>query len=295
MIIEKRIPLSYWFNLIKWDMLTVTFFIFAIHYINKYVPDLKIPLPVGTFLGTAIALLLSFKLSHSYDRWWEARKIWGSIVNDSRTLVIQLKSFVGAGAKEKVNIIALRQIAWCYALSNALRNLDLPENIIGLVSSDDLNSLEGQSNIPLTLIDQHSEDIMHLHKDKEINDFQQIQLDSTLLRLVESMGRAERIKNTPFPKTYRMTLHFFIYVFIITMSFSLTEMEDRAEIILLLLISLPFFLLEKISQSIQDPFENKPMDTAMNSISSNIENNIKDLMGVPSSVAVNNDDHFYHL
>ena len=60
-------------------------------------------------------------------------------------------------------------------------------------------------------------------------------------------------------------------------------------------ISLPFFLLEKISQSIQDPFENKPMDTAMNSISSNIENNIKDLMGVPSSAAVNNDDHFYHL
>jgi putative membrane protein len=276
-------------------MLIVSFFILSIHFINKYIPDLKIPLPVGTFLGTAIALLLSFKLSQSYDRWWEARKIWGAIVNDSRTLVIQLKSFSGGGDRSRVNKIALRQIAWCYALANRLRNLDPPDTITSLVSTEDLNSAKEEVNIPLAFIDQHSEDIMRMHQQKEINDFQQIQLDSTLVRLVESMGMAERIKNTPFPKTYRMALHFFIYVFIITLSFSLTEMEDRAEIILLILISLPFFLLEKISQSIQDPFENKPMDTPMTSIAENIETNIKQLINDPSLPAKEGNDSYYIL
>ncbi len=101
MILEKRIPLKYWFREIKWDLLIVSVFSVLIYFFKLYVINLDIPLSIGTFLGTAIALLLSFKLSQSYDRWWEARKIWGAIVNDSRTLVMQLKQF----SKESDNSI----------------------------------------------------------------------------------------------------------------------------------------------------------------------------------------------
>ena len=94
MILEKRIPITYWFKIIKWDLLIVSVFSTVVYFFSKYLIDLNIPISIGTFLGTAIALLLSFKLSQSYDRWWEARKIWGSIVNDSRTFVIQLKTFL---------------------------------------------------------------------------------------------------------------------------------------------------------------------------------------------------------
>lgn len=276
MILEKKIPLKYWFNSIKWDLLIVSLFSTIIYLLSKYLIDFNIPISIGTFLGTAIALVLSFKLSHSYDRWWEARKIWGSIVNDSRTLVIQLKGFVKEGNEEIINKMSYRQIAWCYSLSQNLRNQKSTENISEFISENELNSIKNQKNIPFGLINNQSQDLSILRKENLINDYQQIQIDTTLVNLCASMGKAERIKNTDFPKTYRITLHLFIYIFLITLSFALTDINNLIKIPFMVFISIPFFLLEKIAFNIQDPFENRPTDTPMTSISRTIEINIKE-------------------
>ncbi|WP_316809380.1 bestrophin family ion channel [Pedobacter agri] len=71
------------------------------------------PLGIPAFLGTAISVILSFKLNQSYDRWWEARKIWGSIVGDSRTFVLQLQSFLYTGNDDAILTLCFRYIAWC--------------------------------------------------------------------------------------------------------------------------------------------------------------------------------------
>jgi len=68
--------------------------------------------------------------------------------------------------------------------------------------------------------------MVKLHKEKELNDFQQVQIDATLVRLCAAMGKAERIKNTAFPKTYRLTLHLFIYIFLVTLSLSITHLHS---------------------------------------------------------------------
>ncbi len=281
MILEKRIPITYWFKIIKWDLLIVSIFSSVVYFFSKYLIDLNIPISIGTFLGTAIALLLSFKLSQSYDRWWEARKIWGSIVNDSRTFVIQLKAFSKNKDKELINKMAYRQIAWCYALSQRLRNESSTKNINVFISKQELSSLEHQNNTTLVLLDNQSQDLSTLHKENLINDFQQIQIDNTLVKLCSSMGKVERIKNTTFPKTYRLTLHFFIYIFLITLSLALAKMPNLIEIPLMIFISIPFFLIEKIAFNMQDPFENKPTDVAMTSICRTIEINIKQQIGDP--------------
>jgi len=257
--------------------------------------DLNIPITVGAFLGTAIALLLSFKLSHSYDRWWEARKIWGAIVNDSRTLVIQLKGFIEKENKELTDRMAFRQIAWCYSLSQSLRSENASENINEFISQQELKSIKNQNNIPLALLNKQSQDLSFFHKEKLVNNYQQIQIDNTLVRLCSSMGKAERIKNTPFPKTYRLTLHLFIYIFLIALSFALTEMHSLVEIPFMVFISIPFFLLEKIAFNIQDPFENKPTDTAMTSISRIIEINIKNQLGIENVPEPLTTNKFYIL
>lgn len=104
------------------------------------------------------------------------------------------------------------------------------------------------------------------------------------------MGKAERIKNTAFPKTYRLTLHLFIYIFLIALSFALTEMHNLLEIPFMIFISIPFFLLEKIAFNIQDPFENRATDTDMTNISRTIEINIKqqlDAENVPEPLTTN--------
>ncbi len=288
MILEKKIPLTYWFNSIKWNLLIVSIFSSVLYFSSDYLINLNIPISVGAFLGTAIALLLSFKLSQSYDRWWEARKIWGSIVNDSRTLVMQLHGFTNKENRTVTDRMAYRQIAWCYSLSQDLRNENATENINEFIGQQELNAIRNQNNTPLTLLANQSQDLSILHNDEFINDYQQIQIDSTLVQLCASMGKAERIKNTPFPKPYRLTLHLFIYIFLITLSVSLTEMPSLAEIPFLIFISIPFFLMEKIAFNIQDPFENKPMDIAMTSISRTIEINIKELLGdknIPKPIA----------
>jgi putative membrane protein len=295
MILEKRIPVKYWFNIIKWNLLTVLIFSTIIFFITSYFFYFNIPVSVGAFLGTAISLLLSFKLSQSYDRWWEARKIWGSIVNDSRTLVMQLKSFTQNSNKDITDAMAFRQIAWCYSLSQNLRNQDATKNINEFISEQELKSMEHQKNIPLALLDIQSNDLSILYKENSISDYQQIQIDTTLLKLCASMGKAERIKNTFFPKTYRLTLHFFIYIFLATLSFGLAEMYGVIEIPFMILISIPLLLLEKIAYTIQDPFENKPSDTAMTSISRTIEINIKQQLGLDDIPEPIISDKFYIL
>lgn len=279
MILEKRIPLKYWFKEIKWDLLIVSVFSIIIYFFKLYVVNLDIPLGIGTFLGTAIALLLSFKLSQSYDRWWEARKIWGAIVNDSRTLVIQLKQFIKEPDSSIVKTMAYRQIAWCYALGQHLRKQDVLGKLEDFISKDEIISIKHKKHVPLTLLDHHGQNVRNLYKEKSLNDFQQIQLDTTILKLTASMGMAERIKNTVFPRTYRNVLHFFIYIFLLLLSLALEDVYGFLEIPLLIFISIPFFMLEKIAFVIQDPFENFPTDTAMTSISRNIEINIKELLG----------------
>jgi putative membrane protein len=295
MILEKKIPIKYWFSIIKWDLIIVIIFSTAIYFLSKYLIDLNIPVSVGAFLGTAISLLLSFKLSHSYERWWEARKIWGSIVNDSRTLVLQLKGFTKKENKDVTDRMAFRQIAWCYSLSQNLRNEDAGENINEFISEQELKSFKDSKNIPLALLDNQSQDLTILHKEKSINDYQQVQIDNTLVRLCASMGKTERIKNTYFPKTYRLTLHLFIYIFLATLSFGLEDIYGLVEIPFMVFISIPLLLVEKIAYTIQDPFENRPSDTAMTSISRTIEINIKQQLGLDDIPEPISSDKYYIL
>lgn len=293
MILEKRIPLKYWFKEIKWDLLIVSVFLVIIYFVELYLINLNIPISIGAFLGTAIALLLSFKLSQSYDRWWEARKIWGAIVNDSRTLVIQLKQFSNESDRSVVKTMAYRQIAWCFTLGRHLRKLDVCYNLEDFISEDELTAIKRKKHVPLTLLNHHVQNVRSLHEEKSLNDFQQIQVDSTILRLTASMGMAERIKNTVFPRTYRNVLHFFIYIFLLLLSLSLENVHGFFEIPLLIIIAIPFFMLEKIAFVIQDPFENQPTDTAMTSIARAIEINIKELLGEKELPEPLKDNGFY--
>lgn len=210
MILNKRIPLTYPFNMVKWDILITSIFSTAIHLLSIHVYTLNLPITLGAFLGTSIALLLSFKLSQSYDRWWESRKIWGSIVNDSRTLMIQVLN-LSKGDPEIHKKIGYRQIAWCYSLGQSLRKQDPFKNLESFLSEEELKKIQHHKNIPLILLNNQAEDIKQLFNKNSINEYQQIQIDNTIMRLTTSMGMAERIKNTVFPKSYRLTLQFFIY------------------------------------------------------------------------------------
>lgn len=297
MLLNKRIPISFLVNKIKWEfvsLLVFNIFVISLKYFFHF--DVDLPLAVVAFLGTAISLVLSFKLSQSYDRWWEARKVWGGIVNDSRTLVVQLKQFcTNPEAWPVVERIALRQLGWNYSLANSLRRLDPRQPLPGFISEKELSELSNSKHIPLALIDNHSADLQYLHRMKFINDYQQVQLDSTLVRLCDYMGKAERIKNTIFPRTYNLFLRFFIIVFLACLVVALEELNPFFEFGLMVTITLPFLLLQKTAMELQDPFENRPSDTPLTAICQTIETNIKQLLGMKIPDFKANEDFYYQL
>jgi len=281
MIIDKKIPLPYIFSRIKYELLIV----FAVGLItnfltiqfNNLLPEM--PLTIPALLGTAISILLSFKMNQSYDRWWEARKVWGSIVNDSRSLVIQLQSFLGNDDKEYIKRIAYRQIAWCYSLSKSLREMNAMEGSEHLIRETEQFEILRHNNKALAILQLNAKEIRELKQNNKLETFTHLQLDNTLVRLCDAMGKAERINNTIFPTTYRQFLHYIIYLFTITLSISLSGVKMVFEIPLLLFIAAAFFLIEKSAYDLQDPFKNRASDVPVTSIARTIEINIRQLLG----------------
>lgn len=295
MLLEKRIPATYVLNKVRFDLIYVVVVSVSVHLVTEEFKDYLPVMPptIPGFIGTAISILLSFKISQSYDRWWEARKVWGAIVNDSRSLVVQLKSLVAEGNGTVIKKMAHRQIAWCYCLGQSLRGLDPTENLDSLVSPEEIEEIERHNNKPLALLWLHARDLKDLRKKDQLELFSQLQMDNTLVRLCDSQGKAERIKSTVFPVTYRIFLHAIIYLFVVTLSISLKNVPFHFELPLLLAISLPFFLLEKSASHMQDPFENRPTDTAVTAIATTIEINIRQLLGETDVPRPQKPDVFY--
>lgn len=279
MLLETRIPFAYVFRKVRRDLINVLLITGGVEllgYLQRdYVPE--IPIAIPAFLGTAISLLLSFKLNQSYDRWWEARKIWGAIVNDSRTLVRQALAFT-EGGPDRARRLGRRQIAWCYALGQSLRGLDWRTGAVEHLSDEEIAEAEKHNNKPVALLQLHARELAGLARDGHLTDYQRVAMDETLTRLTDAMGKAERIRSTVFPKTYRLFLHAFIYIFITLLSLALVKVEGPWQMALTTAIAIPFFLLEKTATHMQDPFANRPTDTAVTAIARTIEINLRQLL-----------------
>ncbi|MFT2009945.1 bestrophin family protein [Pontibacter sp. 13R65] len=285
MLIDRKLPPGYIIRKIKKDVFRVLLFSVSFHLIKLIYIDVlpDIPLQLPTILGTAISLILAFNVNQSYDRWWEARKIWGAIVNDSRSLILQLKGFInenyyptGPAILEKM---AHRQIAWCYCLGQSLRGqTPLTPEQEKFLPEEEVQFLSHQSNKSFALLMLHMHDLQELRQHEAINPFQEVQINSTITRLCDSMGKAERINSTVFPITYRLFIHVFMYIFLIVLSIALVETVGVFEIPILIVVASTFFLIEKTARHMQDPFRNKPTDTPVTAIARTIEINIRQIL-----------------
>ena len=169
-------------------------------------PGVSIPIAIPAILGTIISLLLAFRSNQAYDRWWEARTLWGSIVNDSRSFARQTLTFVDnsydnedrSSLRER---IIKRQIAWVYSLSKHLRGQNAHETLNNLISDEEKQAVLRLDNTPMALLEQHGNDLRLLLRLGWVNEYQQIAMDETLNRFSNAMGACERIKNTVFPVT----------------------------------------------------------------------------------------------
>lgn len=299
MLLKKKIPLRYILGKIKFELAIVLVYTCLFDAFHRFNPELntEIPLAIPSVIGTVISLLLAFKSNQAYDRWWEARIIWGAITNDSRTLIRQMMTFYKdpAFSMEANNFIekmAKRQAAWCYSLGNALRGENVYKPIQGLLSAEEFDYVKRHKHVPNALLILHGKDLKDALQGEKINAFQQIQMDTTLTQFCDHMGKCERIKTTVFPTTYGLYIHMTIYLFIMMLPFSLPTMLRTLEIPLVTIIAAAFFLVEKMAIHLQDPFENKPTDTPVSTIAKNIEKNLMQMVNEYNDEFLNKSEHF---
>ena len=293
MLLNRKISILYFVNNIKWQILFVITFALAVGFLHLR-PEFKgvdIPLNILTLLGTIVTILLAFRTSQSYERWWEARTIWGAIVNDSRTLTRTVLQFLPENESVEKKKFAERQIIFVNALGETLRKVPLSPKVEAYVKFHNINAV----NLPNALLDEHSHQIGQLKTEGKISDFQQLQLNDLVSRLCDSMGKCERIKNTVFPRSYSLILHILIYAFTAILPFSLNHNQFVTEIAISIIIPLLFIAVEKTAIIMQDPFENSPVDTPMTSIAQTIEINILQMMGEKDVPAKEDKGLYYEM
>ncbi len=237
---------------------------------------LAIPWQPIALIGIAVSFYLGFKNNSSYDRLWEARKIWGGIVNASRTFTIMSRDFItNEFAKEKIsekelnNIhksIVHRHVAWLKALTYQLRvpkpwehsgvnedNLrkeggihhdeDHFEKLKQYISSDEYKYLMTKGNKASHLLSLQSKELLKLKLDGQIDDFRHMELEKMLGELYTLQGKSERIKNFPFPRQYATINYIFVWIFLILLPFGMLNIFIGPDSLYSIWLVLPFTML----------------------------------------------------
>lgn len=254
------------------------------------IKSLDITMSIATVLGFAVALLMGFRISASYDRWWEARKIWGGVVNDSRTLIRQIISFSGGSITDEAKQMAMYQIAWCYSLKNSLRNLDPLENLDMFLTKQEIDQIRTKNNKPNEILMMENNLLSKLKKEEQIDSFQMVSMDQTIKDLCNEMGRAERIKNTVFPTQYRSYIHRGMIIFTVMLPYGMLYSTGPFVIVICIVVSFFFFMLENIAYFLQNPFTNSASDISMTALCRTIEINLLELVeeeNIPAEIKPN--------
>jgi len=262
MYVGKRYPLL---GLINWSKKYILIFIIidTIPILLYKLLDwhwLAIPWQPIALIGIAVSFYLGFKNNSSYDRLWEARKIWGGIVNTSRTFTIMTRDFItNEFANEKLSKDELNQIhksiihrhvAWLKALTYQMRipkpwehstkleetlrkdaeihhEVNHFEKLKPYITSEEYNYIMSKGNKASHLLSLQSKELLKLKLSGQIEDFRHMELEKILGELYTLQGKSERIKNFPFPRQYATVNYLFVWIFLILLPFGmLTVFND---------------------------------------------------------------------
>lgn len=286
MIISKNLN---WGKILRFSAKRLTYFIFiaTVVYLLHEVFDwtrVAIPFGVVSTLGGALAIFLAFRNSSSYDRWWEARKIWGGIVNSSRTWGRQCTTFMHGADAEFIKTLVYRHIAWINALRLQLRLQDSWQEVDPFLSAEEKTWVMERKNKATQLVQRQGEDLATALKAGHINDFRHQLMDQTLTEFYNLQGKCERIKNTPMPRQYDFFTRVFVFVFASLLPFGLIDLLDANHIAwmvipLSVIISFCFSVLESLGYFNEDPFENRIQDTPMTALCRTIEIDMREQLG----------------
>ena len=236
-----------------------------------------------TVLGTTLAFFIGFRNNQAYDRWWEARKIWGALVNDSRSWARSIINYCSTDSEndeileETKKKLIHRHIAFLYALKAKLRGSS-DKDFHKYLSKDEIAQVEKQSNIHNAILTNQSKDLEHISKQGFIDGFRFIELNKLIVKFSDEMGMSERISNTVFPPTYHYFTRIFIWLFAITVTLLSAETNGAWSILIGWIVAVIFFDTHMIGMYILNPFEPTKSSISLDQITRTIEINLLEML-----------------
>jgi putative membrane protein len=230
-----------------------------------------------SLLGIVLGLFLVFRTNSAYDRWWEGRKLWGSMVNNTRNLAHKLGAFLSRDDRENREYFQRMIPNFVISVKEHLRQGVRLEDLES-AGSDFEGRLRNVQHIPNRLSTMMYERINELYKKSMLSGDQLFLLDKELKEFSEIVGACERIKNTPIPYSYSMYLKKFIFIYIITLPFGFVTSMGYVTVAVVILISFVILSVELIAEEIEDPFGRDINDLPTDELSGKITENVREIL-----------------
>jgi putative membrane protein len=255
----------------------------VIVYFHGSIFSFKIPLnptPL-TLFGFVLALFLGFRNTVSYDRFWEGRKLWGALLNHTRSLTRQVLTLTDSqiGDLSKLEFVSLLR-SFAFALKHQLRNTDAENDLKLRLTEKQFEIIVQAQYKPIVLTKLMGEWIQKARKENVIDSIQQGRFDENLNALTDIVGGCERIASTPIPYTYRVLLHRTVYIYCFLLPFGLVDSLQWLTPFIVVFIAYTFVAFEAIADEIEEPFGTEPNDLALSSMSQMIEATICELSDI---------------
>lgn len=272
-------------------VLGVTLLSLAVTVLYEKVPAVHVSITATPFtlIGLPLGIFLGFRNTASYDRFWEARKLWGGLVNTTRSFSRQILIWIDAppeagdvargDVSARKDAMVRRVVAYVHALRRMLRDRSPFDRLEGLLTPEELERLRAEENVPLAILHDLGERLRDAYRRGEIHPQHVPMLDASLVALTDLQGACERIKGTPIPYSYTVLMHRIVGVYCLCLPFGLQESVGWATPVVALLVSYAFFGLDAIGDEIEQPFGKDRNDLPLSAISRTIEMNLRRRLG----------------
>ena len=262
-----------WKELIYIGVFTSLITFLIVTYGGEIIESLEKLITLYSLIGFVISLLLVFRTNTAYDRWWEGRKKWGALVNDTRNLAIKIETSVSSSESRDV---LRRMIAnFPFAMKEHLRgrrNIDQLE-----ITEEERKILKDKEHLPVAISHAITAETKSALKKGEISEEEYITVDTNINALLDSLGACERIKNTPIPFSYSLFIKKFIFIYVTTIPLAFITVFGYYSVLIALFVFYVLVSMEVLAEEIEDPFGEDDNDLPTDDLSEKIRANVNEI------------------
>lgn len=255
---------------------------FVIVYLHGHILSYKVPLNPAplTLFGFVLALFLGFRNNASYERFWEGRKLWGALLNVTRSLTRQALTLTNAPFSKDEVMKFVRMLTACtYALKHQLRGTDPHQDLERRLGELHFKIVAQEQYKPVVIMRLLAEWVQKARMENKIDSIQQARFDENIDKIADVIGGCERIISTPIPYSYRVLLHRTVYIYCFLLPFGLVDSLSWLTPFIVVFIAYTFVAFEAIADEIEEPFGTDNNDLALSSMCETIEATLLELTG----------------